>query len=48
MSAGAMKVTVHRMRHRFRRLVKAEIACTLSDEAVVEEEMERLLMALGG
>ena len=48
MSAGAMKVTVHRMRHRFRRLVKAEIACTLSDEAVVEEEMEALLMALGG
>ena len=48
MRAGAMKVTVHRMRLRFRRLVRAEIAYTLNDEAVVEEEMEALLMALGG
>jgi RNA polymerase sigma-70 factor (ECF subfamily) len=48
MSAGAMKVTVHRMRQRFRRLVRAEIACTLHDEAVVEKEMEALLIALGG
>lgn len=48
MSAGAMKVTVHRMRHRYRRLVRAEIACTLHDEAIVEEEMQALLMALGG
>jgi RNA polymerase sigma-70 factor (ECF subfamily) len=48
MSAGALKVTVHRMRHRFRRLVKAEIACTLHDDAVVEEEMGALLMALAG
>jgi hypothetical protein len=47
-SAGAMKVTVHRMRQRFRRLVKAEIASTLNDEAVVEEEMQTLLVALGG
>lgn len=48
LSSGAMKVTVHRMRHRYRRLVRAEIACTLSDEAVVDEEMSALLMALGG
>ena len=48
LSAGAMKVTVHRMRRRFRRLVRAEIACTLHDEAVVDEEMDALLMALSG
>jgi RNA polymerase sigma-70 factor (ECF subfamily) len=48
LSAGAMKVAVHRMRQRYRRLVRAEIACTLHDEAVVEEEMAALLMALGG
>lgn len=47
MSAGAMKVTVHRMRQRYRRLVRAEIACTLHDETVVEEEMQALLLALG-
>lgn len=46
-SAGAMKVAIHRMRQRFRRLVKAEIACTLNDMADVEEEMEALLLALG-
>jgi RNA polymerase sigma-70 factor (ECF subfamily) len=48
LSAGAMKVAVHRMRQRFRRLVRAEIACTLNNEAAVEEEMEALFMALGG
>jgi RNA polymerase sigma-70 factor (ECF subfamily) len=48
LSAGAMKVAVHRMRHRFRRLVRAEIACTLNHEAAVEEEMEALFRALGG
>lgn len=48
LSAAAMKVTVHRMRHRFRQCVKAEIAGTLKDEAAVEDEMRSLLSALGG
>jgi RNA polymerase sigma-70 factor (ECF subfamily) len=48
MSAGAMKIAVHRMRQRFRRLVRAEIACTLEDDSSVEDEMQALLMALGG
>ena len=48
LSAGAMKVAVHRMRHRFRRMVRAEIACTLNNEAAVEEEMKALFTALGG
>ncbi|HBJ85735.1 MAG TPA: RNA polymerase subunit sigma-24 [Verrucomicrobiales bacterium] len=47
LSAAAMKVTVHRMRHRFRQCVKAEIAGTLKDEAAVEDEMRSLLSALG-
>ncbi len=47
LSASAMKVTVHRMRHRFRQCVKAEIAGTLKDEAAVEDEMRSLLAALG-
>lgn len=48
LNANAMKVTVHRMRHRFRQCVKAEIAGTLKDEAAVEDEMRSLLLALGG
>jgi len=48
LSASAMKVTVHRMRHRFRQCVKDEIAGTLKDAATVEDEMRSLLAALGG
>lgn len=48
LSAAAMKASVHRMRHRFRQCVKAEIAGTLKDEAAVEDEMRSLLSALGG
>ncbi|MCB1208552.1 MAG: sigma-70 family RNA polymerase sigma factor [Verrucomicrobiales bacterium] len=48
LSAAAFKVTVHRMRQRFRQRVKAEIAGTLKDAAVIEDEMRSLLMALGG
>jgi RNA polymerase sigma-70 factor (ECF subfamily) len=48
LSAAAMKVTVHRMRQRFRQCVKAEIAGTLKDAAAVEDEMRSLLLALGG
>ena len=48
LSAAAMKVAVHRMRHRFRQSVKAEIAGTLKDEGAVEDEMRSLLLALGG
>jgi DNA-directed RNA polymerase specialized sigma24 family protein len=48
LSAGAMKITVHRMRQRFRQCVKQEIAGTLRDESAVEDEMRSLLAALGG
>jgi len=48
MSLGAVKVAVHRLKQRYRKLVKAEIACTLHDEGAVEDEMRALFMALGG
>ncbi|MEO8351607.1 MAG: sigma-70 family RNA polymerase sigma factor [Chthoniobacteraceae bacterium] len=48
MSAGALKVAVHRLRRRYRGLVKAEIARTLHDDGAVEDEMRALLMALSG
>jgi RNA polymerase sigma-70 factor (ECF subfamily) len=48
MSAGALKVAVHRLKQRYRQLLKAEIASTLRDSAAVEEEMRALFVALGG
>ena len=44
---GAVKVAIHRLRRRFRELVKAEIAQTLTDPAQVEEELRHLREALG-
>ena len=47
LSEGALKVTVHRLRRRFRELLKAEIAQTLDMPEAVEEEMRHLFAALG-
>lgn len=47
LSAAACKVAIHRMRHRFRQHVKAEIAGTLRDPSAVDDEMRSLLAALG-
>jgi RNA polymerase sigma-70 factor (ECF subfamily) len=46
-SPGAISVAVYRMRQRFRDLVRAEIAETVSTEAEVDEEMRYLLSVLG-
>jgi DNA-directed RNA polymerase specialized sigma24 family protein len=46
MSPGALKMAVHRLKHRFRQCVKAEVAGTLDDPAMVEEEMRSLFAAL--
>jgi RNA polymerase sigma-70 factor (ECF subfamily) len=46
MSEGAMRVTLHRLRKRFRELVKEEIAGTVGDAAHVREEMGYLLEVL--
>ncbi len=48
MSSAAMKMAVHRLKHRFRQCVKAEVAGTLEDPALVETEMRSLFKALGG
>lgn len=47
MDAGALRVAVHRMRKRYRELLRGEIAHTLSAPAMVEEEMAVLLGAFG-
>ena len=43
MSEGAVKVAVHRLRKRFRDLVKVEIAQTVSSEEEVREELRYLI-----
>lgn len=48
MSAGAVKVAIHRLRQRFRELVKEEIAQTVGGgEAEVKEELNHLLSSVG-
>jgi RNA polymerase sigma-70 factor (ECF subfamily) len=39
-------VAVHRLRRRFRELVKAEIANTVPDPAQVDQELQHLLEVL--
>ncbi len=45
-SEGAVKVAIHRLRKRFREIVKAEIAQTLDDPARVREELRYLVEVL--
>ena len=46
LNANALKVAVHRLKRRFRELLKAEVAGTLDDSALVEAEMRALFAAL--
>lgn len=46
LSEGAVKVAVHRLRRRFREVVKSEIAQTVSDPAQVAEELRYLVEVL--
>jgi RNA polymerase sigma-70 factor (ECF subfamily) len=46
MSAGAVKVAIHRLRQRYRILLRAAIAETVSNEADLEDEMRYLVEVL--
>jgi RNA polymerase sigma-70 factor (ECF subfamily) len=46
MSEGALKVAVHRLRQRYRKLLRATIAETVSDEADLDDEMRYLVAVL--
>jgi len=46
MSEGALKVGVHRLRKRFRDVVRMEISQTLRDPSLVDEELRHLIEAL--
>jgi RNA polymerase sigma factor (sigma-70 family) len=45
-SPGAVGVSVHRLRHRYRALVEDEVGSTVSDPAQLQEEMRHLFAAL--
>jgi DNA-directed RNA polymerase specialized sigma24 family protein len=47
MNANALKVAVHRLKRRYRDLLKAEVAGTLDDSSQIEAEMRSLFAALG-
>ncbi|HEV7401638.1 MAG TPA: sigma factor-like helix-turn-helix DNA-binding protein [Chthoniobacteraceae bacterium] len=46
LSEGAVKVAIHRLRKRFRQLVRSEVAQTIDDERELDAEMRYLLEAL--
>jgi RNA polymerase sigma factor (sigma-70 family) len=48
MSAEAVKKAVHRMRHRYQELFRAEIAATVSDPTEIEDEMRHLRVVIAG
>ena len=45
---SAVKMTVHRMRHRYAELLRAEVARTVGDEADVESELRHLIEVVSG
>jgi RNA polymerase sigma factor (sigma-70 family) len=46
MSEGAVKVAVHRLRHRYRELLQLEIARTVADASQIQDELRHLFQAL--
>ena len=46
MTEGAVKVAVHRLRMRYRELLRNEIAQTVADEEQIDEEIKELFVAL--
>lgn len=48
MTAGAVKTAAHRLRRRYRELLKEEISQTVTTEEEIEDEIRQLLSALGG
>jgi RNA polymerase sigma-70 factor (ECF subfamily) len=48
MSEGAIKVAVHRLRRKYRELLREEIGQTLADPADIDDEIRTLFDALAG
>lgn len=47
MTEGAVKVAVHRLRRRYRELLREEIAQTVADPAQIDDELHELFAAVG-
>ena len=47
LTEGNVKVLVHRLRHRYRELLRKEISLTVEDPAGIDEEIRDLIAALG-
>ncbi len=47
MTEGAVKVAIHRMRSRYREILRDEIAQTVADEQQIDDEIRDLFSALG-
>jgi len=48
MDEGAVRVGVHRLRRRYREMLREELSGTLTDDSLVEEELRALRAALAG
>ena len=48
MSEGAVKVAIHRLRKRFREVIRHEVAQTLHDQSELDAEIQHLIKALSG
>ena len=46
-SEGALRVAVHRLRRRYREILREEIADTVADAEQIEEEIRHLFLSLG-
>lgn len=44
---GALRVAIHRLRSRYRALLRSEIAATVASPELVDEEMRELFCAVG-
>ena len=47
MTEGSVKVTAHRLRRRYRDLLRAEVATTVDDDAEIDDEIGYLIAVLG-
>ncbi len=46
MSEGALRVAVHRLRERYRELLRQEVSCTIEDGATIDDELNSLRLAI--
>jgi RNA polymerase sigma-70 factor (ECF subfamily) len=47
MTEGAVKVAAHRLRRRYRELLREQIAQTVADPDMIDDEIRELFSALG-